>query len=78
MIRVLILSKVLKYMISEIQYLNIQIFSKVFKVHDISDTIFFVLSGIHNLSTIDQIKDGKHLCRCLEAYFAMYFALYEC
>ena len=30
------------------------------------------------MSTIDQIKDGKHLYRCLEAYFAMYLALYEC
>ena len=30
------------------------------------------------MSTIDQIKDGKHLYRCLEAYFAMYLALYQC
>ena len=29
------------------------------------------------MPTIDQIKDGKHLYRCLEAYFAMYLALYR-
>ena len=30
------------------------------------------------MPTIDQIKDGKHLYRCPEAYFAMYLALYRC
>ena len=30
------------------------------------------------MPTIDQIEDGKHLYRCLEAYFAMYLALYRC
>ena len=30
------------------------------------------------MPTIDQIKDGKHLYRCLEAYFAMYLALCRC
>ena len=29
------------------------------------------------MPTIDQIKDGKHLYRCLEACFAMYLALYR-
>ena len=29
------------------------------------------------MAAIDQIKDGKHLYRCLEAYFAMYLALYR-
>ena len=28
------------------------------------------------MPTIDQINDGKHLYRCLEAYFALYSALY--
>ena len=30
------------------------------------------------MPTIDQIKDGKHLYRCLGAYFAMYLTLYRC
>ena len=30
------------------------------------------------MPTIDQIKDGKHLYRCLETYFAIYLALYRC
>ena len=30
------------------------------------------------MPTIDQIKDGKHLYRCLESYFGMCLALYRC
>ena len=29
------------------------------------------------MPTIDQIKDGKHLDRCLEAHFAIFLALYR-
>ena len=32
-------------------------------------------SGIYGIPTIEQIKEGKHLYRALEAHFSMYLAL---
>ncbi|XP_066919527.1 uncharacterized protein [Clytia hemisphaerica] len=34
-------------------------------------------AGIYGLPTVDQIKDGKHLYRSLEAYFALYLAIFS-
>ena len=32
-------------------------------------------SGIYGIATIEQIKEGKHMYRALEAHFSMYLAL---
>ena len=32
-------------------------------------------AGIYGLTTIGQIKDGKHMYRALEAHFSLYIAL---
>ena len=37
----------------------------------------FEEAGIYGSTTIQQIKDGKHLYRSLEAHFTLYIALYK-
>ena len=32
-------------------------------------------SGIYGIATIEQIKEGKHIYRALDAHFSMYLAL---